>query len=156
MAQVSGRAGEGVVGMEAAITTRDTMAQAATSMFPTQTRLLIGYQIQPIEDLSLGFQYYAELMHDYAAYPPLSRPVSVETRRNHTLRPCDPITVHQTLRLSLYALYNTSNGDHFINPNRATTDRVGAQSVPTFGGKPWGLRQLARDDNLYLQVRYEF
>jgi len=62
--------------------------------------------------------------------------------------------------LSAYALYNTSNGDHFVNPELrySFTDKVwGAVGANLFGGKSWGqFGQLSRDDNVYLQVRYEF
>ena len=66
---------------------------------------------------------------------------------------------------SAYALYNTCNGDHFANPELrySFTDKVwgavGANlfGANLFGGKPWGqFGQLSRDDNVYLQVRYEF
>ncbi len=64
--------------------------------------------------------------------------------------------LHQTLRFSAYA----SNGDHFVNPELpySFTDKVwGAVGANSFGGKPSGqFGQLSRDDNLYLQVRYEF
>jgi len=68
--------------------------------------------------------------------------------------------LHQTLRLSVYAAYNASNRDYFVNPELrySFTDRVwGAVGANAFGGKPWGqFGQFARDDNIYLQLRYEF
>lgn len=67
---------------------------------------------------------------------------------------------HQTLRLSVYASYNASNGDRFLNPELrySFTDRIwAAVGANHYGGKPWGpFGQLARDDNVYLQMRYEF
>ena len=162
-ASLSGRAGKGVVSLEAAY--YDSRQDGSGSDFTipnSQTRLLIGYQIQPVEDLSLGFQYYAERMHDYAAYlaaQPAGFPI--ETRWNHTLTlRATQMLMHQTLRLSLYTSYNTSNGDYFINPELrySFTDRVwGAVGANVFGGKPSGqFGQLSRNDNVYLQVRYEF
>jgi hypothetical protein len=162
-ASLSGRAGAGVVSVEAAY--YDSQQDGSGSDFTvpnSQTRLLIGYQIQPVEDLSLGFQYYAELMHDYPAYlaaQPAGFPIDKHWNHTLTLR-ATQMLMHQTLRLSLYASYNTSNGDHFINPELrySFTDRVwGAVGANLFGGKPWGqFGQLSRDDNMYLQVRYEF
>ncbi|MDP2812032.1 MAG: hypothetical protein Q8O34_17970, partial [Rhodocyclaceae bacterium] len=68
--------------------------------------------------------------------------------------------LHQTLRLSVYAWYNDSNGDQFLNPELrySFTDRIwGAVGANLYGGKPWGqFGQLERDDNVYLQMRYEF
>jgi hypothetical protein len=101
-------------------------------------------------------------MHDYAAYlaaQPAGFPV--ERHWNHTLTlRATRMLMHQTLRLSLYASYNASNRDYFINPELrySFTDRIwGAVGANVFGGKPWGqFGQLSRDDNMYLQVRYEF
>ncbi len=66
----------------------------------------------------------------------------------------------QALRLSVYASYNTGSGDHFANPELrySFTDKVwGAVGANFFGGKPWGqFGQLACDDHVYLQARYEF
>ena len=128
----------------------------------SQTRLLAGYQIQPVEDVSLGFQYYAEIMHDYDAYlATLPTGFQAGKRWSHTVTArLTQLFLHQTLRLSAYASYNTGNGDHFVNPELrySFTDKIwGAVGANLFGGKPWGqFGQLAHSDNLYLQARYEF
>jgi len=107
-------------------------------------------------------QYYAERMHDYGAYlVALPTGFPVDKRWSHTATTrLTQFFLHQTLRLSVYASYNASNGDHFVNPELrySFTDRIsGAVGANFFGGKPWGqFGQLARDDNLYLQMRYEF
>ena len=128
----------------------------------SRTRLLAGYQIQPLEDLSLGFQYYTEYMCDYSACRaalPAGFPVEKQLDHTFTLR-ATQLLKHQTLRLSLYGSYSASNGDHFINPELrySFTDRVwGAVGANFLGGKPWGqFGQLSRDDNVYIQVRCEF
>ncbi len=162
-ASVSGRAGDGVLGLEAAYyDSRQDRSGNDFAVPNSQTRLLASYQIQPAEDLSLGLQYYTEAMSDYGAYlAALPAGFPVEKRWSHT------VTVrltqffrHQTLRLSAYASYNASTGDHFVNPELrySFTDKVwGAVGANIFGGKPWGqFGQLSRDDNVYLQVRYEF
>jgi len=162
-ASLSGRAGEGVLSLEGAwYDSRQDPAGSEFAVPNSQTRLLVGYQIQPAEDLSLGIQYYAEHMHDYGAYrAALPAGFPAEKRLGHTVTlRVTQLLRHQTLRLSLYALYNASNGDYFVNPELrySFTDRVwGAVGANFFGGKPWGqFGQLARDDNVYLQVRYEF
>ena len=101
-------------------------------------------------------------MHDHDAYR-VALPVGfpADKRWSHTVTArLTQFFLHQTLRLSTYASYNASNGDHFVNPELrySFTDRVwGAAGANLFGGKPWGqFGQLSRDDNLYLQVRYEF
>src|SRR3990167_6907123 len=65
---VSGRVGDGVLSLEAAYyDSRQDRSGSDFAVPNSQTRLLAGYQIQPVEDLSLGFQYYTEYMHDYSA-----------------------------------------------------------------------------------------
>jgi hypothetical protein len=162
-ASLSGRAGPGVLSLEAAYyDSREDRAGTDFTVPNSQTRLLAGYQLQPWEDFSLTLQYYAERMHDYGAYrsalPPgfpeedrWSRSVSARATR---------FFLHQTLRLSVYVSYNASNGDYFFNPELrySFSDRVwGAVGANALGGKPWGpFGQLSRDDNFYLQLRYEF
>jgi hypothetical protein len=162
-ASVSGRAGEGVLSLEAAY--YDSPQDRAGSDFTvpnSQTRLLVGYQLQPWEDLTLNFQYYGERMHDYAAYrAALPAGFPVETRWSNTLTArATQFFLHQTLRLSVYASYNASNGDYYINPELrySFTDRVwGALGANAFGGVPWGqFGQLQPDGNVYVQLRYEF
>ena len=162
-ASVSGRAGDGVLSLEAAYyDSRQDRSSKDFAVPNSQTRLLAGYQIQPAEDLSLGLQYYAEAMHDYGAYlAALPAGFPVEKRWSHTVTArLTQFFRHQTLRLSAYTSYNASNGDHFVNPELrySFTDKVwGAVGANFFGGKQWGqFGQLSHDDNVYLQVRYEF
>jgi len=162
-ASLSGRAGDGVLSLEAAYyDSPDDRAGNDFTVPNSQTRLLAGYQIQPLEDVSLGFQYYAEAMHNYGAYlAVLPAGFPPDKRWSHTATArLTQFYLHQTLRLSAYASYNASNGDHFMNPELrySFTDKLwGAVGANLFGGKLWGqFGQLARDDNAYLQVRYEF
>lgn len=162
-ASVSGRAGEGVLSLEGAYyDSREDRSGDDFAVPNSQTRLLIGYQIQPAEDLSLGFQYYTEYMHDYGAYrAAMPAGFPVDKRWNHTVTArLTQLFLHQTLRFSAYASYNASSGDYFVNPElryNFTDQMWGAVGANIFGGKPWGqFGQFARDDNAYLQARYEF
>ncbi len=162
-ASVSGRAGEGVLSLEAAYyDSRQDRSGSDFAVPNSQTRLLAGYQIQPAEDLTLNLQYYAEAMSDYSAYlAALPAGFPVEKRWSHTVTTrLTQLFRHQTLRLSVYASYNADSGDRFVNPELRynLTDRVwGAVGANFFGGKSWGqFGQLSRDDNVYLQVRYNF
>ncbi len=162
-ASASGRVGEGVLSLQAALyDSRQDRAGNDFAVPNSQTRLLAGYQIQPLEDTSLGFQYYAETMHDYAAYlAALPAGFPLDKRWSHTVTArLTQFFLHQTLRLSMYAAYNATNGDRYLNPELrySFTARVwGAVGANVFGGKPEGqFGQLSRDDNLYLQLRYEF
>jgi len=162
-ASMSGRAGAGVLSLEGAYyDSREDRSGNDFAVPNSQSRLLAGYQIQPLEDISLGFQYYTEYMYHYDAYRvTLPAGFPVDKRWSHTVTArLTQLFLHQTLRLSAYASYNITNGEHFVNPELrySFTDRIwGAAGANLFGGKPWGqIGQLARDDNLYLQVRYEF
>ena len=160
---VSGRVGDGVLSLEAAYYASPQDRAGSDFTVPNaQTRLLAGYQIQPVEDLSLSFQVYAEKLHQYQAYlAALPTGFPIDKRWSPTVSArLTQFYLHQTLRLSVYASYNASNRDYFVNPELrySFTDKVwGAVGANLFGGKPSGqFGQLARDDNLYLQVRYEF
>lgn len=162
-ASVSGRAGNGVLSLEGAhYDSRQDRRGSDFAVPNSQTRLLVGYQFQPVEDLSLGFQYYTEYMHGYGAYhAALPAGFPAEKQRSHVFTArVTQLARHQTLRLSAYASYNTVNGDYFVNPELrySFTDRIwGAVGANLFGGEPWGqFGQLSRDDNVYLQTRYEF
>lgn len=162
-ASLSGRAGSGVLGMEAAYyESRQDRSGMDFTVPNSQTRVLTSYQIQPQEELSLSFQYYAEYMHDHAAYQTaLPAGFPVEKRWTHTATARATLLLrHQTLRFSAFVLRNISNDDYFINTELrySFTDKVwGAVGLNIFGGKPSGqFGQLSRDDNAYLQVRYEF
>ena len=162
-ASLSGQVGVGVLSLEAAYyDSRQDRSGTDFAVPNSQTRLLVAYQLQPWEDFTLNLQYYEERMQDYGAYLASLPPgFPVEKRWNPTvgLR-ATQFYRHQTLRLSLYTSYNTSTDDRFINPELrySFTDRVwGAVGVNIFGGKPWGqFGQLVHDDNLYVQMRYEF
>ncbi|MEX2241535.1 MAG: hypothetical protein WD775_12670 [Burkholderiales bacterium] len=162
-ASVSGRAGNGVMSLEGAYyDSRQDRGGSDFTVPNSQTRLLVGYQFQPVEDLSLSFQYYAEYMHDYDAYrAALPAGFPVDKRWSHTVSArVTQLYLHQTLRFSAYASYNASNGDYFVNPELrySFTDRIwGAIGANLFGGKARGqFGQLAQDDNVYLQLRYAF
>ena len=162
-ASLSGRAGAGVLSLEAAYyDSRQDRAGRDFTVPNSQTRLLAGYQLQPWEDFSLNLQYYAERMHDYAAYQAaLPGGFPAEKRWNSTVTArATQFFLHQTLRFSVYASYTASNGDYYLNPELrySFTDRVwGALGANAFGGKPSGqFGQFSRNDNVYLQVRYEF
>ena len=162
-ASLSGRAGPGVLSLEAAYyDSREDRPGSDFTVPNSQTRLLAGYQLQPWEDFTLNLQYYAEGMHDYAAYrAALPAGFPLEKRWSHTASArATQFFLHQTMRLSVYASYNASTGDYFVNPELrySFTDRIGgALGANAFGGKPWGqFGQLSRDDNIYVQLRYEF
>ena len=160
---LSGRVGEGVLSLEAAYyDSRQDRAGTDVTVPNSQTRLLAAYQLQPWEDFTLNLQAYAQRMHDYDAYLGSLPPgFPVDRRWNPTLGlRATQFFLHQTLRVSVYASHSPGHDDSFVNAELrySFSDSIwGAVGANLFSGKPWGpFGQLARDDNLYLQVRYEF
>lgn len=159
----SGRFGEGVLNLEAAFYDSPTDRSGNDFAVPNaQTKWLIGYQIQPWEDTSLGFQYTADQMHDYAAYlaaQPAGFPIDQRLSQTLTAR-LTQSWWHQTLRFSVYASTRLHDSDSFINPELrySFTDKVwGSLGANLFNGRASGhFGQFSRDDNLYMQMRYEF
>jgi hypothetical protein len=163
-ASLQGRAMNGVVSLEAGYYDSREDQSGNDPMLPnSQTRCLIGYQQQFWEDFTLGLQYYGEYLQDYGAYAqnlPAGFPQDKRLRRLSTVR-LTQFLVHQTVRLSFFAIYGISDRDYLINPEvkyNITDSLWLALGANFFGGeKPWTqFGQLADNDNVYTQMRYEF
>lgn len=163
-ASLQGRALDGVLSLEAAYYDSRQDRSGADPIIPnSQTRFLIGYQKQLWEDFTVGLQYYGEYMHDYSEYKRNLPPGFPKDHRLHDL-----VTVrltqflrHQTLRLSFFSFYSPSDGDYLLNPEIKYnfTDNIwGAVGAIIFGGSEERLQfgQFDSNDNLYIQLRYEF
>jgi hypothetical protein len=143
---------------------------------PNQTsRFLIGYQRQLWEDFTAGVQYYTEYKHDYKEYKynqqqrAWSCPLEKKVQSLATLR-LTHLFMHQSLKLSFFAFWSTTYKDYMIIPEIKYnfSDRIWAAfGANIFGGgtidqftrrgtvwTPFG--SLDDNDNLYVQVRYEF
>jgi hypothetical protein len=124
---------------------------------------LVGYQRQLWEDFTVGLQYYGEYMSDYSVYVQNLPPGFPPEKRLYQLASLrlTQFMIHQTLRLSFLAFYGLSDEDYLMNPEVKynLTDSIWvAMGGNIFGGgKPWGrFGQLAKDDNVYTHLRYEF
>ncbi len=163
-ASAQGRALDGVLSLEAAYYDSRQDRKGADPMIPnSRTKFLIGYQRQLWEDFTLGFQYYGEYMHNYSAYERSLPPGFPRERKLHDLFAVrlTQFFRHQTLRLSFFSFYSLSDGDYLLNPEIKYnfTDHIwAAVGAVVFGGDESRLQfgQLDRNDNVYLQVRYEF
>ena len=163
-ASLQGRALDGVLSLEAGYYDSREDRKGTDPMIPnSQTRYLIGYQRQLWEDFTLGLQYYGEYMHDYSAYLRNLPQGFPKEKRLHELGSVrlTQFLLHQTLRLSFFSFWSPSDGDYLMNPEVKYnfTDHiwaaVGAMSFG--GGEKWSqFGQLDKNDNVYLQVRYEF
>ena len=102
-------------------------------------------------------------MQDYSAYGQKLPGGFPQEKRLHQLASIrlTQFMIHQTLKLSFFAFYGLSDRDYMLNPEVKynLTDAIWlAVGGNVFGGgKPWSqFGQLAKDDNVYTQVRYEF
>lgn len=163
-ASAQGRALGGVVSLEAGYYDSRQDSKGDDPLLPnSQTRLLIGYQRQFWEDFTAHLQYYAEFMHDYSRYRealPPGFPRERRVRQLTTLR-LTQLLLHQTLRLSYFMFYSPSDGDYLLNPevkyNFTDTIWAALGGIIFGGGERWSqFGQLDKNDNAYLQVRYEF
>jgi hypothetical protein len=163
-ASLQGRAFDGVLSLEAGIYDSRQDKKGAAPMIPnSQTKFLIGYQRQIWEDFTAGFQYFGEYMHDYSGYEanlPAGFPKEKRLRQLTTVR-LTQLLLHQTLKLSFFAFYSPSDRDYMLNPEvkyNFSDNLWAAIGGNIFGGsKSWTqFGQLDKNDNIYLQVRYEF
>ncbi len=123
----------------------------------------MGYQRQPWTYFTAGLQYYVEYMQNYSEYlanlPP-GIPAAPEWNDLFSVRLTQMLR-HQTLKLSWFMFYSPAAGDFMLNPEVKYnfTDSIwAALGSNIFGGgnKASQFGQLARDNNTYVQVRYEF
>lgn len=163
-ASAQGRALDGVLSVEAGYYSSRQDEDGTDPMIQnSQSKILFGYQRQIWEDFTAGFQYYAEYMHDYSAY---ERNVPAGFPQEHKLHQLTSVRLtqflmHQTLRLSLFSFYSTSDGDYLLNPEIKYnfSDNIWAAIGGNIfgGGEAWSqFGQLEKNDNLYTQMRYEF
>ncbi len=163
-ASLQGRALDGVLSLEAAYYDSREDRKGVDPMIPnSQSKFLIGYQRQMWEDFTIGIQYYGEYMHDYLEYEknlPTGFPKEKRVYSLSALR-LTQFLQHQTLRLSFFAFYGLSDGDYLLNPEIKYnfSDHISAaMGGNIFGeGENWSqFGQLRKNDNLYIQMRYEF
>jgi hypothetical protein len=160
---LQGRLLDGVLGIEAGYyDSRQDRSGKDYTVPNSQTRFLVGYQRQMWEDFTAGLQYYGEYMHDYAEYErnlPSGFPKEHRLRQLATVR-LTQFLMHQNLRLSFFSFYSPSDRDYMLNPEVKYnfSDHVwAAVGTNIFGGKNWTqFGQLDKNDNIYLQLRYEF
>jgi len=163
-ASLQGRALDGVLSLATGHYDSTEDKSGMNPMIPnSQTRFLVGYQRQVWEDFTIGAQYYGEYMHDYTEYKKNLPPGFPQERRLRDLVSIrlTQLLVHQTLKLSWFLFWGPSVGDYLLNPEIKYnfSDHVwpALGGMVFGGGKSWTqFGQLQKNDNVYLQVRYEF
>ncbi len=129
----------------------------------SQTRFLLSYQRQVIEDFSVTVQYYGEYTHDYAEYESTgiaAFPKEPRFRDLASLR-LTYLIMHQNMRLQWFSNWSPADRDYLLNPEVRYnfSDHVwAALGANVFGGKrdTTQFGSLDKNDNMYMQARYEF
>ncbi|MEW6602441.1 MAG: hypothetical protein AB1499_15825 [Nitrospirota bacterium] len=163
-ASLQGRALDGVLSLEAGYYDSREDRDGTDPMMPnSQTRFLLGYQRQLWEDFTIGLQYYGEYMDDYSEYDENLPSGFPQEKRLHQLVSVrlTQFLIHQTLRLSFFSFYSPSDSDYLLNPEvkYKFTDSVWAAAGANIfdGGDEWDqFGSLDENDNVYVQIRYEF
>ncbi len=154
----------GVVSLETGYyDSRDDRAGDNAAVPNSQARFLVGYQKQLAEDLTLGLQYYAEIMMDFTGYEN-ALPAGLSRKEKYR----DIVTLslsrflqHQTWELALFAFYSPAEQDYLIQPRvayRVSDNFSAAIGANLFGGehRTTFFGQFNRNDNVYLTLRYDF
>ena len=142
---------------------RDDRSGNAPFVPNSQFRFLSGYEQELAKDLTMGVQYYLELMLDYGAYNrtlPRGSHVADEYRHVITLR-LTKLLMYQNLKLSLFTFYSPSDQDVYMRPNihYKITDHWSAEAGANifFGEKDHTFfGQFQNDTNVYLGIRWGF
>ncbi len=159
-----GQALRGVISFEMGYyDSRDDRAGDNTAIPNSQARFLMGYQKQLAEDFTLGFQYYAEIMMNFATYES-ALPSGFGQQKKY--RDLATVSVrhflkHQTWELALFAFYSPAERDYLIQPRavyRVSDNFSTVLGANFFGGKrnTTFFGQFDRNDNIYLTLRYDF
>jgi len=159
-----GQALGGVLSLEGGYyDSRDDRDGDDLAVLNSQALFLVGYQKQLWQDFTLGAQYYAEIMSDFDAYK-RSLPAGFARKERYrdivTLR-LTQFLKYQTWKLSLFAFYSPAENDYLLRPQ--VTYKVSDNLSVALGGNVFGgekrttfFGQFDQDDNVYLNLRYDF
>ena len=129
----------------------------------SQWRFLAGYQRELWRDFTAGFQFYGEIMDHYGAYKlslPAGMPIQDRFRGIASVRLTQWLR-YQTWKLSLFAAMSPTDVDYFLQPEISyrVTDNLGvAVGANIFEGRDETtfFGQLEKNDNVFMNVRYDF
>ncbi|MFW6145986.1 MAG: hypothetical protein ACOC7R_01480 [Planctomycetota bacterium] len=166
-ASLRGPLGRGIGNVEAAYYDSEDDRDGTDPRTPnSQVRLLVGYEVdlpRIARDLTVGGQYYVEIMMDHDAYldsRPAGAPAADEDRHVITVR-LTKLLWNQTLEVSFFAYYSPTDDDAYLRPALAydiddywsvhlAANVFLGEDVHTFFG------QLQDNSNVYGALRYAF
>lgn len=161
---VRGAALGGVVSLEAGYYDSREDRSGTDPLLPnSQALFLAGYQRQLSADFTVGLQYYGErtLRYDrYLSNLPPGFPKQDELRQLVTAR-LTRLLKYQTWRLSLFGYWSPTDRDFYLIPEvwHSLADGVWVSAgANVFGGRSETsfFGQLDKNDNVYINLRYEF
>ncbi len=160
-ASLTGPIGKGVVSLEAGYyDSAQNRDGRDPSIENSQFRGLVGYSRQLWDDTTLGLQFYAESMANYAAYRknlPAGFPVKERLRTVATGR-FTQLFANQTVAFNLFAFVGLSEKDVYVIPSLryAFSDNLWAEiGANQFAGKRNGtFGSMQANSNIYFTVRY--
>jgi len=163
-ASIRGPLLSGVISMEYGYYDSRTDRDGVNPLIPnSQHKYLVGFERQWWSDFTMGMQYYGEYMldHDkYAGSLPAGAPVFDQLRQVFTTR-LTQMMHYQTINLSLFAFYSTTDKDWHVRPN--VSYKYSDQVSLTLGGNFFGgekmhtlFGQFENNNNVYARFRYYF
>jgi len=163
-ASVRGPVGRGIGNFETAFYDSRTDRDGTDPFVPnSQMRFLAGYEQEVARDLTVGGQYYVELMLKYPEYLrtlAAGSPAADRDRHVVTLR-VTQLALNQNLELGLFGYYSPTDADAYLRP-RAAYKVDDHWSVEVGGNVFFGrydhtfFGQFDDNSNVYVAVRYGF
>jgi hypothetical protein len=141
----------------------DDHGGASSGVPNSQWRILAAYQRQLAREMTATFQGYAEVMEDYDSY---RRFLPAGFRPEDRVRGVLSVRLTQFLgyqnwRLSAFVAYSPTDNDCFVQPevSHRLTDRLSAAlgaNIFTGRHETTFFGQMAKNDDVYLSVRFDF
>lgn len=154
----------GIISAEAGYyDSRDDNLGSDSQIPNSQWRFLAGYQREFWRDFTAWIQFYGEVMERHAAYKqslPAGSPVQDRLRGVVSVRLTQWLH-YNSWKLALFAAVSPTDVDYFLQPEisyRVTDDLGIAIGGNIFGGRKGTtfFGQLANNDNVFFNVRYDF
>jgi hypothetical protein len=166
-ASVRGPVAKGIGNVEVAwYDSRDDRRGTNVFIRNSEMRILVGYEQdlpEIAEDLTVGVQYYVEIMDDYDSYRdalPAAQPQADPARHWITFNVVKQL-LNQNLTVDLFAYYSPSDDDAYLRPS--VSYKIDDHWTATFGGNIFFgshdhtfFGQFERNTNVYASLRFSF